>query len=192
MSSILCNLTDYYCSDCIDQENGRVSAVAFVKRGAPLLDPSSQQAWKDVVCNGLAVIIPGVRGTYDGGAGVIAAGYGRVPSKRTGANHTVEYMHIWTAENQSFYNQANIVSGYDFYFSTESKLWHANADIFVDAKTPITDDVSSLIEFSVTISWSNTNLMSIYDVPVGIFDNCERQAKIFSCLTCNPIEIDPC
>jgi hypothetical protein len=190
--SSFCQFADYFCNSCIDEENGRISAVAFTKRGVPIVDWSDPQNWKDVICNGLGRIIPEVRGTYDGSAPVTNTGYGRVQTRKTSANHTVNYMHIWQAENVDFYNNLSRSTEYDFFFATETKLWRANAPVYISPTSPIAENVDSLIEFNVTVIWTKFELPEVYDLPPGLFTSCEQLEETLACYNCQPLSISPC
>lgn len=188
MSSYLCNLDPFLCLECDVPENGRIGGVGFVQKGAPLLDPTDVQGWVDLVCNNLAIIIPNVRGTYDGGSPVEISGYGRQTTFRAGANHEVQYMHLWQCENVAFYNSfMRLSKDYEFYFVTGSKLHKGGDNLYVNAQYPITDDPSGVIEFNVTVRWSQYNLPLCYEKPILVFDTCESLQRALDCYACNPI-----
>lgn len=191
MSSGCVNLSSYYCNQCATPESGRVSAVAYVKQGAPLVDPTDPQDWFDLLCNGLAIIIPNVRGTYDGGAVVEGPGYGRTPVRRQSANHQVVYNHLMDCNNIDFYNALVQTYDYDFWFATDTKIWRAGSTSMQHAQMPITEDVASDIEFSVTVKWTNKNLPTCYDTNY-LFESCDGITRAFLCLTCNPVSLLPC
>ena len=188
MTSYICELEPYVCLECDQPEQGRISAVAFTQKGAPLTDPSDVQGWVNLICNNLAVVIPNVRGTYDGGAAVEQTGYGRQTTYRAGASHEVAYMHPWQCENIAFYNTfMRLSKDYEFWFVTSSKLHKGGDNLYVNAQMPITDDLSNLVEFNVTVRWSKYELPECYDKPILIFDTCESLQRALDCYTCDPI-----
>jgi hypothetical protein len=191
--SYLCQLEPYLCLSCDQPENGRISAVAYVVKGAPLSNPSDVQEWVNLICNNLAIVIPSVRGTYDGGSAIEQTGYGRQTTFRAGANHEVQYMHPWVCENVAFYNSLmRVANNYEFWFMTGSKLHKGGDGIYVNAQMPITDDVSSLIEFNVTVRWSRYELPRCFEPPILIFDSCESLQRALDCYRCTPISTIPC
>jgi len=191
--SYLCELEPYLCLACDQPENGRIGAVAYTLKGAPLPDPSSVQDWVNLICNNLAIVIPSVRGTYDGGSPIEQVGYGRQTNFRAGANHEVQYMHPWQCENVAFYNSFMRLSrDYEFWFVTESKLHKGGDNLYVNAQMPITEDVSSVVEFNVTVRWSKYELPRCYEPPALIFDSCESLKRALDCFRCAPINTTLC
>lgn len=192
MSSYLCRLEPFLCAVCDNPENGRVSAVAYVQKGAPMPNPSSAQDWVNLICNNLAIVIPSVRGTYDGGSPIDQNGYGRIPTSRVGANHEVQYMHLWQCENIAFYNSLMRLAGdFEFWFATGSKLHRGGKGLYISVQTPITEDVSSAMEFQVTVRWASYDLPLCYNLPPYIFDSCETLQHALRCFTCERITF-PC
>lgn len=193
MSSYLCDLDSFLCAPCDIVEHGRVSGVAFVQRGAPLPNPSSVQDWVNLVCNNLAIIIPAVRGTYDGSSPSETTGYGRIPTFRTGATHEVQYFHLWQCDNVNFYNTLmRLANDYTFWFATGSKLHKGGRGVYLSVQTPVSDDVASAMEFQVTVRWSNYELPQCYELPGQIFESCEALRIALQCNRCFPITSFPC
>ena len=188
--SSLCQLTDFYCSECAEPEEGRISAIAFVRAGIPVADPSLNQTWVDLICNGYAVIIPAVRANYNGGATKEGPGYGRVATRRQSASHEIKYFHDFNCENVDFYNQLNYSQQYQLWFTNGSKLWTSGVSVHASAMMPITDDPTDTIEFEVDVKWSSKNIPTCYDTP-SIFDSCSEIERLLACLACEPITI-PC
>jgi hypothetical protein len=186
--SYLCELEPYLCLDCEQPEHSRISGVGFVQKGAPLLDPSSTQEWVNLICNNLAVVIPNVRGSYDGGAPVEQTGYGRQTTFRSGANHEVTYSHLWQCENVAFYNTfMRLSKDYEFWFVTSTKIHKGGDNLYVNAQMPITDDLSAEIAFNVTVRWSKYELPACYEKPNLIFDTCASLQRALDCYRCQPI-----
>jgi hypothetical protein len=188
--SFLCPITDYYCSSCPNPEEGRVSAVAFVRAGIPIGDPTLNQTWVDIICNDYGVIIPNVRGEYNGGEAKEGDGYGRVLTRRQSTTHELTYFHEYSCENVDFYNLLNYSRSYELWYTNGNKLWRSGVVVFASAKAPITADPSDTIEFEVMARWSNKNLPTCSDAP-SIFQSCEEIERLLDCLTCSAITI-PC
>lgn len=193
MSNYLCTLDAFLCNPCTIVEHGRVSGVAFVQRGAPLPNPSSVQDWVNLVCNNLAIVIPAVRGTYDGGQPTDTTGYGRLPTFRAGANHEVQYSHLWSCENVDFYNTLmRLGTDYTFWFATGSKIHKGGRGVYINVSTPVSDDVAGAMEFNVTVRWSDYNLPLCWNLPGQIFESCEALRIALQCNRCQPITNFPC
>lgn len=183
-----CNILDqYYCASCVDPEQGRIRGVAYVVDGAPLANTASDLAWLNLVCNNLAVIIPEVRGTYDGGAPIESAGYGKVPQKNTGYNHQISYFEKYNCDNIAFYNKLKYNSNFIFYWVTDKSLYSTGVPVQVSFKNQITDDTNSQLEFEVTIKWSNPLHSECLDIPSQVFKNCDTLNGYLACHTCTPI-----
>jgi hypothetical protein len=188
--SFACPITEYFCDACPDVELGRISAVAFVRKGVPVSDPTDNAVWNNLRCNGYAVIIPQVRGTYNGGAQQEGPGYGRVPTRRQSTNHEVKYFHAYGCENIDFYNQLMYSNDYVLWYTNGNKLWTSTEAVNINPMAPITDSVADSIEFDVTVTWSYKFLPYCFDAP-SIFDSCDEIARLEDCLPCDPIVI-PC
>ena len=188
-----CLLDDYYCSNCDTLENGRIRAVAYTLLGAPLANPSSESDWADLVCNKFAVVIHDVRGTYDGGAEVETAGYGSSSTQLSGINHSATYMHTWDCANKPFYDSLRYSRQYKFWFATENFIHFSEQVVTASAKMPITEDVNSRVEFSVTVKWGYKFLPSCYAMPTKIFTSCEALAAAVACnAPCPVLSVNPC
>lgn len=190
-----CRLSDFYCNACTDLENGSIRGVAWVRIGAPIPDPTSLQDWKNLVCNGFAVIIPATVGTSDGGAAVEISGYGDEISTLTGMNFTASYRHPWTIDNQDFYNQLQRSIGYEFWYATENKLWRAGKSSFKMVQVPITEDKASQLEFVVGVKWSSKDQPYAYDattVVQKLFKDCETSSATLDCFSCQTISLVNC
>lgn len=185
-------LADFICDTCLTPEKGRVRGVAFTKIGVDILDPSDPQVWKNIECNDLGVIIPAVRGNYDGGSILEGPGYGSQKFRQIGTDHTVVYNHLWSCENKDFYDSIREVSDYEFWMATESKIFRSVVAISAQPTMPITDDVASELEFQVTVKWSQKQLPQCYDIPGDIFESCAAKEAVFNCLDCQPLSIGGC
>lgn len=186
MSSLICSLAEYYNDCCPEPELSRVSAVAFVRKSLPTFDPEDNQSWKNIICNGHGIIIPAVRGTYNGGEMKEGPGYGRVPTRRQSTNHEVAYMHPYNCDNVEFYNILNRSYDYTLWYSNGVRLWHSTEAVHASAQAPMSDDPSDDMEFNVTAKWVNFDLPYCWNVP-SIFENCETLRRLLDCLPCEPI-----
>lgn len=195
MSSSNCSLSQYYCNSCSDTEQGRITGVAWVRKGYTFTDITDLQEWKDVICSNLAVVIAETRGTSDGGAAVEGVGYGRQENRVTGRNFTVSYSHLWGCENQPFYDELNYRNNYEFYYATENYIFRSVNPAFSFAKVAVEESTQSELRFDVDVKWSHRNLPACYLAPGvvdALFSDCEIQRDTLACYTCNPTRIVIC
>jgi len=215
MGSFLdCAAEDFY-TDCCNNNysEGRVDGVAWVKRGTwdfgtlNAANIASNTLWQGLVANGLAFIIPDVRGSYDGSVSVETAGYGRQATRLAGRNHQVTYSHLFTwagndntsnfVNNVEFYNWLNRQSDWEFYFTTQHHIWRVGAPAMSFTALPISEDIATSVEYAVTVKWAKASLPTPYLLCNGspnptcldIFRRCELLDPTSDCW--NPDTIDP-
>lgn len=192
------DLSNYQCGECTTPENGRIVGVAFVYSGIDVesVGPvNSPETWFQLHCNDLALIIPEVRGDYDGGSVVEGPGYGTYPTRKTSSNHTLNFMKLFDCSNIELFNDLSKNSGqFELWFATQSLIFRSgfNKTVSIDARFPITDDINSNIEWNFTIKWSSIDLPRCYEKPAGIFDRCSDLNNLANCYTCLPIDPTPC
>lgn len=188
-------LPEYYCSSCPVEERGRIYSIAYTAKAASSLstfDPTSTQDWYDLICNGYARVLNDIRGSYDGSTAVEGPGFGSQSVRLIGRNHQLTYMDIFDCDKIAFYNEIANSNQFEVWFRTETKLYRSTNAAMVFAALPIAEDMNTIIDFSVTVKWSNKNLPICYDLPTSVFDSCESLTYLENCLTCNPVDVFPC
>jgi hypothetical protein len=175
----------YVCDPCSEGENGRVSGVFFIKKSA-LVDATAANLvllswWETKIAAGDIIVIPSVRGTYDGGAKNTITGFGRQSERVTGKTHTVVFNDNNHAGNQPFYESLeNNAKNYAMGFVTENELrLGAKALDTFEAKDPVEEDVKSKVVWNATATWiqSAPKTLPIIDISdsvdiINLFDNC--------------------
>lgn len=166
-------LNDYSTNPCGTKEMGRVRAVAFVKKTSTIADPTSDSEWNALVTAGNAILIPRVRGTYDGGVDVESAGFADESTEFTGKNHQIQYFDPnFNKNNRDFYNELRKASkDFKIWFVSESFLYEVKTTPMISAKYPMTENVTDQITFDVMVKWSDENLPVIYTKPTTFFGN---------------------
>lgn len=191
-SSLSCiNLQSYFCNPCGDKEKGGIWGVVFTNIDAPMLDPSNNQYWVDLIEAGYAIVIPNVKGTYDGGAVTEAGGFGGQVSMLDQRNHTLNYMHLFSCENLDFYNILSKQNNLEAWFMTGTRIFKSGAPVMVYATMPIEESFSSTMLFNVTVKWSNEDMPQCFDRP-GALANCAAIERARGCITPNPVDLYPC
>ena len=112
---------DHQCTNCDTVEHGRVRSVAYIKKSFAFTDPTNPLEWRTGILNKDIIIIPEVNGTFDGGAEVLADGYGDQVQKLTGYNFGLNYKDPKYALNASFYNALKRSRNYYGAYRTETK-----------------------------------------------------------------------
>lgn len=175
----------YACDPCSDGEKGRVSGIVlFDKSIKDELMPENLALlswWESQLTNEMVKIIPGVRGTYDGGTHTTVTGFGRLAEKVTGKEHVLVWNDKNHTLNEPFYsyleaNLKNFIPGW----MTENELRVANSTLIkFEAKDPVEEDIDSIVVWQATATWRQNNPaipqiidLSDHDDVKELFDNC--------------------
>ncbi len=180
-------LPAYVCDPCSEGEKGRVSGVFFakdlIKDDLTAANLGMLTWWETQLAAGSIIIIPSVRGTYDGGAQNKVTGFGRTKEKVTGKTHTLVFNDKNHTGNKSFYEYIeNNLKGFILGWVTNNELRVANntLDSF-EAKDPVEEDIESLVLWQGTAVWiqhqKNGGIPLIVDLSEAdevkeLFDNC--------------------
>lgn len=160
-------LGNYNLNPCGDKELGRIRSIALVKKTSTIADPTDNAEWVALQTAGNCILIPRVRGTYDGGVDTESTGFGEDATEYTGRNHQVQYFDPNLSQNnKSFYEVLRKASkDFRLWYATESKIWEVQVPIQLSAKSPITENLTDQIVWDVMIKWADENLPNIYDKP---------------------------
>jgi hypothetical protein len=166
-------LADYSCVDCVDNlEHARIGQGGFVHKSyyeTLMADPTDASIWQTGITDGKIVIMPNLRGTYDGGTAVTSPGYGRVSLKTTGYNYTANIHDPVYADNYDFYASLVGNSGWHFAFLTETQGRITQVPVNVSPKDPITDSLDDAVEWQSDISWSAKFAPKPFTAPQAVF-----------------------
>lgn len=162
----------HVCDPCDAVEQGRIRSVAFIKNGFEFADPTSPVEWQAGFASGDIILIPQVRGTFDGGAEVTSAGYGDQATKLTGYNFTLEYSDPNYRGNCNFYNLIKNSRQYHAAFRTETQTHIIDETVQVIPKNPVQEDPTTEVVWVVSVQWAGNDLPCPFDTPPGIFDQC--------------------
>jgi hypothetical protein len=157
---------------CLPKELGRVRSVAFVNKNSVILDPTDASEWNALIASGDAIIIPQVRGNYDGGAVSESAGFGDEATEFTGRIHTLNYFDPNLKQNNvDYYNKfTKNAKNYILWYRTETQIWNTNAPLALSAKVAVTENTTDVVTFEVMTKWTNEDIPVPYEAPVGIFN----------------------
>lgn len=163
---------EHYCSDCPTFEHGRIGAGAFIKNDFEFTDPSNPTEWVNGIKAKDIIILPNIRGTFDGGSEVEGPGYGRKSTQFLGYNFSATFLDPVYKENATFYNSIKRSSNYRFAYVTETQVHITEVPVQAIPKNPVEEDTNSIINWNVVVKWADSDLPIPYDAPAGIFDTC--------------------
>lgn len=168
---------EYMCDPCTEGEKGRVRSVMFIDES--LLATLSvlavgkanieSKAWVETQIEaGLIIIVPNVRGTYDGGISSKITGFGDVKEKVIGKIHTVVFNDPNHKENGAFYAALeDNAKQYVLAFRTASELRVGSLVLeSFEAKDVVEEDTESLVLWNGTAVWTQkgtAKTLAIYD-----------------------------
>jgi len=132
-------------------------------------DPETDAVWDAAITAGKVIILPNLRGTYDGGAPVTTPGYGRVKDKTTGYNFTANITDPVYAANYDFYASLAGTSSYHFVFLTETQGHLTQVPVNVAPKNPVTDNLDDEVTWQSDITWSAKFAPKPFLAPQAIF-----------------------
>ncbi len=161
---------DHVCDPCETKEKGRIGTVAFIKKGFVFVDPSSEAAWTAGIVSGDIILIPQVIGSFDGGAEIESAGYGRQSTQLVGYNFSANFKDPNYKSNCEFYNALKNSRSFKFAFVTETQVHLTDVAVSVIPKNPITEDLNSDVVYDVTVKWAYKDLPCPVEAPTNIFD----------------------
>ncbi|RNC66476.1 hypothetical protein [Proteiniphilum sp. X52] len=159
----------YDCNPCAEGEKGRVSTVFIFKEmrdvfemGQDGITPEGIINIDDLaskINNGDIVVIPNVRGTYDGGTPKTITGFGRQAEKVVGKTHVIVWNDKNHSKNGSFYSYLeDNPTGYFIGWTTENEFRVSGKKLDkVEVKDPVEEDVESLVLWQVTVTWTQSN-----------------------------------
>lgn len=163
---------DHLCDPCEAKEKARIGSVGFVKTSVAFSDISNPTEWTAAINAGDIIIIPQVLGSFDGGAEVESAGYGRQSTNLTGYNFSANFKDPNYKLNATFYNALKNSRAYKFAFVTETQVHISENAVAVIPKNPVTENLTDDVVWDVTVKWAGADLPEPADVPPGIFEEC--------------------
>lgn len=170
-------IPDYICDPCAEGEKGRVRSVMFIDKSlltaiAQIVEPATKpnvelKTWVETQIEaGLIIVVPNVRGTYDGGNPSKVSGFGDVKEKIIGKTHTVVFNDPNHAENGPFYSALeDNCKKFALAFRTETELRVASAVLETfEAKDPVEEDTESLVLWQGTAVWTQKGTKKTIDI----------------------------
>ena len=161
------SLPAHACDPCLeDAEHGRVRAALFFTQdaidslfSAAIPETGIPAATLQALIETDDIILVGpVSGTFDGGSPIEGAGFGAIQTRVTGYTNTLVYNDPAYKKNCQFYDVLQKSSVYYGGFLTETQLHISDAPVSVRVANPVTDTVTDLMQWVVTVIWQSTGL----------------------------------
>lgn len=146
--------------DCFDNgEANRIVHAAFVRKGTTISIASAAALKTDILAAelaGNAYIIRNVNGTKAAPSIKEGKGAGLQVKRIVGKEHSITAVDIQYINNVQFWNDfENNASNFDLYYWTTNLVWKTvPTALSVAVSDPITDDITTEIEASFTVTWS--------------------------------------
>jgi hypothetical protein len=166
---------DYIEPDCQAFEGGRIVAMAFIDEDVvfddtnDITDPAN---WTGLAYENDIIIYQKTNGSMSPASPVTVEGKGAQAEKSVGRDHVVSVRVPGIKGNDGHWNALNRSTNYNFAFVTGKDydiLHYVNAIVDINAGEDIPSPLSSEIDWVATVAWSDNDLPSTSDVPVGIF-----------------------
>lgn len=159
-------------------EKGRINAIAFVTEEKAALADADNALWStpsfytDEDYTGDIVIHKKVSGGY-AGADTTVPGKGNQQNRTSGKNHTVTIRVESVKGNDGYWNKLNVSDNYRLVFVTDdySLLLVSTTNCSISANLILEDNLESIVEWEVVITWSDLDLPKTFDVPAGVFED---------------------
>jgi hypothetical protein len=155
--------------NCFDEgEPNRIVHVAFVKKGTTISLASETTFKTDLLAAevaGNATIIRSVTGQKAAPSVKTAPGAGLQSTKTVGKEHSITAIDPQYVDNVAFWNgiESN-GSLYDLYYWTTNKVWvPSTKGLSITVGDPITDDITTEIAATFTVTWSQKTNPLPYD-----------------------------
>ena len=158
-----------------DVEPGRVVAVAFIEESIDfdVLDITDPANWGSLTYSSDVLIHDEVRGTYSKPAATEIPGKGKQDVRVVGRKHELVFNVSSIKGNDNYWNTLNRSTNYTVAFVVGSNydlLFYVNKTVSIDAAPVVSDSIDSEVDWEVSVKWSDANVPSTSNVPVGIFE----------------------
>jgi len=140
------------CDACASTELGNIRSFALIKAGTVLPSPATLIAWTALIESGDIIIIPESRGTFDGGAPKMGAGYGDEKERLLGHDYVLAVKDPAYKQNSPFWSAVE-KEKWNLAWRTETQLSVVKAKATITAKAPVTEDIEAEVVWEVEAKW---------------------------------------
>ena len=159
----------HVCDDCPDGVEARVYALACVDDDVEFTDPLDVAEWQGYIESGDIVIIPNIRGEFDGGAPEYGDGFGKVIEVLKRYRFKLTYEEESLVSNWNFYNSIKksrrrrcwpVFGGY---------VWMTDKPAKWAPKIPVSQNPLDNVYWNVEVEWTGSDIPEPVVEPEGIF-----------------------
>ena len=144
--------TPYTCNPCPDGEGGRIRSLVLVKKGTEISIPLDAEEWEADIVAGNIIILPEVRGSFDGGTPRMVAGYGSKTEIKVGDDYVLNVSDPAYADNAEFWEEAERHT-WNICYVSEKVLVYVPAEVQLMAKAPIDEDLNAVVDWDIELRW---------------------------------------
>lgn len=168
------DLEDHVVAECGGENSGIVSTFFLEPEvnidGSP--DPSNPEFWTSLTeaSPKQVHIIKRTRGEKPKSSKVESEGFGRQKTRITGRDHTSTFEVEGIKANRNLFNKLNKRNDLRYGMVTNGGLVYiTEKPVTIDADIDNARDIDGVAFFSVEITWSDKELVRVFDEPEGIF-----------------------
>ena len=144
--------TPYTCNPCPDGEGGRIRSLVLVKKGTEISIPIDAEEWEADIVAGNIIILPEVRGSFDGGTPRMVAGYGSNTEIKVGDDYVLNVSDPAYADNAVFWEESERHT-WNICYVSEKVLVYVPAEVQLMAKAPIDEDLNAVVDWDIELRW---------------------------------------
>ena len=144
--------TPYTCNPCPDGEGGRIRSLVLVKKGTEISIPLDAEEWEADIVAGNIIILPEVRGSFDGGTPRMVAGYGSNTEIKVGDDYVLNVSDPAYADNAVFWEESERHT-WNICYVSEKVLVYVPAEVQLMAKAPIDEDLNAVVDWDIELRW---------------------------------------
>ena len=156
-----------------DIENGSVVAVAFIEDSVSFTDITDPSDWVGQTYASDILIHKEVRGSYAKAAPTEIPGKGKQDTRVVGRKHEMIFRVSNIKGNDGYWNSLNQSTNYTLAFvvgGDYNLLYRVPVNVSIDAGSDVQEGLDTEVDWMVSVKWSDRDVPSTSDVPVGVFD----------------------
>ena len=162
-------IANYTADCCPDKEGARIRHCWFQKNTYEFVDPTSSAEWNTAIENGDVVIIPNVRGSFDGGTPTVSEGFGDTPEEFESFEGVATFTDPNYLANIVNYNALMKSKNYRFGFCTETFGFLSATAASYNPKMPVQSDIKQSVYGEIEVKILQSDLLDKFVYPQDIF-----------------------
>jgi len=154
-------------------ETGSVVAVSFIEDSVTFTDITDPAEWTGQTYASDILIHQEVRGSYAKPAPTEIQGKGKQDTRVVGRKHELIFRVASVKGNDPYWNALNQATNYTLAFVVGSDydlLMRVDKNVSIDAAPEVQEGLDTEVDWLVSVKWSDFDVPSTSDVPIGIFD----------------------